>query len=115
MAKFTNYTHGPKGLNTVAGLVYVDAGKSVDVEISDEEAAVSKKTGWFSKPKHPLDHDGDDKAGGFNPGEGNELADMTVNDLKALAEAEAIDLGDATKKADIVAAIELAREAKTEG
>lgn len=39
------------------------------------------------------------------------LADMTVAELKALAEVEGIDLGDATKKADIVSAIELAREA----
>lgn len=115
MAKFTNYTQGPKGLNTVAGLVYVEAGQSVDVEISDDEAAASKKTGWFSKPRHPLDHDGDGSAGGFNPSEGDDLADMTVSQLKALAETEAVDLGDATKKADIVAAIELAREAKTEG
>lgn len=64
MTKFTNYTQGPKGLNTVAGLVYVDAGKSVDVEISDEEAAVSKATGWFSPPKDPLDHDANGKKGG---------------------------------------------------
>lgn len=39
------------------------------------------------------------------------LDNMTVAQLKALAEAEKIDLGDATKKADIVAAIELAQEA----
>jgi hypothetical protein len=38
------------------------------------------------------------------------LADMTVAELKALAEAETIDLGDATKKADIISEIELARE-----
>lgn len=35
---------------------------------------------------------------------------MTVAQLKSLADAEKVDLGDATKKADIVAAIELARE-----
>lgn len=64
MAKFTNYTQGPKGLNTLAGLVHVEAGQTVDVEISDEEAAASKKTGWFSAPKDPLDHDGDGKKGG---------------------------------------------------
>lgn len=39
------------------------------------------------------------------------LADMTVPALKALAEERGVDLGDATKKADIIAALELAAEA----
>lgn len=99
--KFTNHTSGPKGLNTVNGLVYVEAGETVDVEISEAEAKSAKRTGWFSRPKAVDDDDGP-----------KELGDMTVNELKAVAEAEEIDLGDATKKADIVAAIELAREAK---
>lgn len=102
MTKFTNYTAGPKGLNTVNGLVYVDAGETVDVEISEAEAKSAKDTGWFSRPKAADEADDGPK----------ELGDMTVNELKAVAEAEEIDLGDATKKADIVAAIELAREAK---
>lgn len=40
------------------------------------------------------------------------LSKMKVDELKALAIKEEIDLGDATKKDDIIAAIELAREAK---
>lgn len=40
------------------------------------------------------------------------LESMTVADLKAHAEGNAIDIGDATKKADIIAAIELAAEPK---
>ena len=39
------------------------------------------------------------------------LADLTVKELKALAEVRKVDLGDATKKDDIVAALELAAEA----
>lgn len=103
MTKLTNYTSGPKGVHAENGLVYIDPGKSLDVEISEGELAAAKKTGWFSKPKHEDDDDDDgDKA----------LGDLTVAKLRALAEAEQIDLGDATKKDDIVAAIELAREAK---
>lgn len=64
MAKFTNYTQGPKGLNTEAGLVYVEAGQTVDVELSAAEAGSAKATGWFSKAKDPLDHDDDGKKGG---------------------------------------------------
>lgn len=40
------------------------------------------------------------------------LDKMKVDELKALAAKEEIDLGDATKKDDIIAAIELAREQK---
>ncbi|MEH6676139.1 hypothetical protein [Phenylobacterium sp.] len=103
--KFTNYTSGPKGLNTVNGLVYVERGQTVDVEISEGEAASAKRTGWFSRPKADEVEDDGEKG----------LADLSVNELKALAESEQIDLGDATKKADIVATIELAREAKAAG
>lgn len=39
-----------------------------------------------------------------------DLAAMTVDALKALAAQNDIDLGDATKKADIIAAIQLAEE-----
>lgn len=101
MAKFKNYTSGPKGVHTTKGLVYIEAGQSAELDVSDAEAAAAKATGWFSKPKDSDDDDGP-----------KELSDMTVAELKAVAEAEAIDLGDASKKADIVAAIELAREAK---
>lgn len=38
------------------------------------------------------------------------LAKLTVEQLKALAAERKIDLGDATRKADIIAAIELAGE-----
>lgn len=40
------------------------------------------------------------------------LEDLTVQELRDLAEEQGIDLGDATKKADIIAAIELHRDAK---
>ncbi len=40
------------------------------------------------------------------------LSDMTVAKLKEHAAANNIDLGDATKKDDIIAAIELAQEGK---
>ena len=65
MAKLTNYTSGPKGVHTVGGLVYVDAGKtSEDLDISEGELKAAKATGWFSKPTDPLDHDNDGKKGG---------------------------------------------------
>lgn len=65
--------------------------------------------GWKADP---LDHDGDGKNGGAVPLQGDGLEAMTVKALKALAEDRGIDLGDAKAKADIIAAIELAAEAK---
>lgn len=100
--KFTNYTSGPKGVHTTKGLVYIEPGKSAELDVTEAELASAKATGWFSRPKAADDDDDAPK----------ELAHMTVAELRALAEAEGIDLGDAAKKADIVAAIELAREEK---
>lgn len=99
--KFTNYTAGPKGVHTKNGLVYVDAGKSAELDVSEAEAAAARATGWFSRAKVEDDDDADEGLNG-----------STVAELKDIAEKEQIDLGDATKKANIIAAIELAREAK---
>ena len=55
-----------------------------------------------------LDHDHDGNPGGSV----DELDQMKVADLKALAKAENVDLQDATRKDDIIAAIRLDREAK---
>lgn len=101
MAKFTNTTSGPKGVYATTGLVYVGAGQtSDDLEVSEGELKSAKSTGWFTIEGEAAD-DGD-----------KGLAGLKVDDLKALALAEEIDLGDAKSKADIIAAIELAREAK---
>jgi hypothetical protein len=62
------------------------------------------------------DHDGDGKAGGAaDPVDvpAGSVDDMTVAQLKAYAASAEIDLGEATKKADILAAIKAA-EAKAE-
>lgn len=70
-------------------------------------------------PVIPLNTGGGE--GGENTGEGSgsteddtveevELADMTVAALRELAEMRGIDLGSASKKGDIIAAIEAAEE-----
>jgi hypothetical protein len=92
MAKFTNYTQGPKGLNTADGLVvFVEPGKSVDVEITKEEAASAKGTGWFSPPKA-----GEAEAA-------PELSDAEVIATFSEAEKAAYDKADAAKKAELLA------------
>lgn len=69
---------------------------------------VDAGTGEIVPPASPLDHDHDGNPGGSV----DELDQMKVADLKALAKAENVDLQDATRKDDIIAAIRLDREAK---
>jgi hypothetical protein len=97
MAKhtFTNTADGPRIVNGSEGPVSILPGQSTDVEVSDAELKSAKATEWF-------DLDGVDDE--------DSLSAMKVKDLKALAEDEGIDLGDASTKADIISAIELARE-----
>lgn len=83
MAKVTNISNGPRGAYLGGVLVMANPGETIEADDFADE--------WFEE------------------GEGG-LSGMSVADLKALAEAENIDIGDASKKADIIAAIELARE-----
>lgn len=68
--------------------------------IEGDLAAVAVREGWA------------EEIAGSAPAEVNPLDDMTTAQLKAYAEEHKIALGDATKKADIRAAIDLALEAK---
>lgn len=94
MAKLTNISSGSRGAYLGATLVMFEPGQVEEGDFSNFDTTA-------------FDVEGGDDEGGDDEG----LASMTVADLKALAEAEGIDLGDSTKKADIIAAIELAREA----
>lgn len=89
MTNVKNISTGPRGIRTTdRGLVMLEAGESADLDLAKGE----DNEEWFS----------------FDAGEKG-LADHTVAELREIAEQEGIDIGDATKKADIVAAIELAR------
>jgi len=73
--------------------------------VTDAEAKRLKDGGFLDGEPTDLD----DEQTGEDVGDG--LDNETVADLKATAEAEGIDLGEATKKADILAAIRAARAA----
>ncbi|MEY4838686.1 MAG: hypothetical protein RLZZ475_2545 [Pseudomonadota bacterium] len=91
MALIKNISTGDRGAYADGVLVMVPVGQTIEADDFCEE--------WFEVVE---DDDGEPA-----------LAKMTVAQLKAYAEAEGIDLGDAEKKADIVSAIELAFEART--
>jgi|GEM_PF-6639548 len=86
------------GVWTENGHAWVKPGASVPLAMSDEQARRASKT-LSVKPVEAGDHEPP-----------QDLAKLSVNALKDLAAKEEIDLGDATKKLDIIAAIELARE-----
>lgn len=70
-----------------------------------------EKAGWVrSEDQRPAADD----LGLAEPAGEPALADLTVAQLKAIAVERGVDLGDASKKADIVAALELAAEAAAE-
>ena len=87
MAQVKNISTGPRGAYLGGALVMAEVGEVIEADDFADE--------WFEE----VDGEG-----------GSDLSKMKVADLKALAAAENIDLGDATKKDDIIAAIELARE-----
>ena len=73
--------------------------------ITGDLAAVAVREKWAEEvgAETPANDDGKPDLGG-----------MTINQLKAFAEERKIDLGDASKKDDIRAAIELALEGKAD-
>lgn len=89
MVAVRNISTGPRGAYLGGVLAMAEIGETIEVDDFSDE--------WFEEVG------GDDDA---------DLSKMKVVQLKAFAEANAIDLGDATSKSDILAAIELALEAR---
>lgn len=104
MAKVTNTSKIVRGVLVKDGdqtrTVHIKPGKSIE---ADFDAAYLKKLDGRDafKVEGSASSDGD-----------SDLSKLTVEELKDIATKEEIDLGDATKKADIVSAIQLGREAK---
>ncbi len=93
----TNTQMGPRGLNTLAGPVYLAPNQSADVEMAEAEAAVSRATGWF-----------DFEAPAAEPIKGNpvDYAALDMDELRKLLEERGLEvIGDARKKADLVATL----------
>lgn len=48
MIKATNLAPGPRGMNTKDGPVMLMPSQTLDVDLTAEELAVARKTGWFA-------------------------------------------------------------------
>ena len=98
MYSVKNTQPGPRGVNSVNGVVLIEVGQTVEVEMTDAEFASAKSTGHFE----------------FDGEVSDELSDMSVAELTELAESSGVmpDEGSGKDgkvlKADIIAAIEAA-------
>ena len=95
-----NNGHRGKAFKVRGGIAVVPAGEKATIDDAAplSNAMIEALAADNCKVHQSQDHD---DAG---------LAGHTVAELKSIAQDENIDLGDATKKDDIIAAIELARE-----
>lgn len=101
--------------NRIVDILFPGAAARVFSEISELEIDESFfKPLSRAKATRALDHDNNGTAGGSAPSTASGYAAMTVPQLKAYAANAEIDLGEASKKADIIAAIELAEEGDAE-
>lgn len=96
MHSVTNNSKAEQGIWTDGGLVAVGPGETKNIEIRADYLERAQSLSFLKVS------DSSDEA--------DSLEGKTVAELRELAEADEIDIGDATKKADIIAAIELARE-----
>lgn len=99
----TNTAKGIRGLHTVEGYQEFQPGQTLTVELSEAEYTSAKRTGYFAFGKAAAERAAE--------GADDDL-DVTVPNLKKLAVAEGIDLGDANTKAEIQGAIRKARAEK---
>lgn len=93
-------TPNPEFTGSRAGVKFVNGVGETD----DSAALVSFRRHGYSIE----DPETEDEQEGEQGGDANPLADLKLDELKAYADEHGIDLGDATKKDDIKAAIEAA-------
>ena len=103
-----SYTEGDKTVSRAVSALFgsgigVTLPKSfADLELDDSQFTVRER----KVARDPLDHDNDGKKGGVkNDADG--YHGMTVNELRAKADKDGVDLTGLTKKDDIIAALEL--------
>ena len=103
-AEITNTSKADQGVYTTDGLKFIAPGETRTLEIAKDY--VERATSLPFLRVVPV---GRPAASPTTDADPDDLDGMRVADLKKLAEDETIDLGDVTKKGDIIAAIRLAR------
>lgn len=106
-ATIKNGSKGPEGVWTASGLRYIAPGSQLTAEFDAGSLARLKRLGFLS-----IEEKGEPAPTPEPETEADPLDAMTVVELRKMAADDEIDLQGATLKADIVAAIQLAREAQ---
>lgn len=114
--EITNNSKALQGVHGAAGLVHIEPGATRTVDVLEDyvERLTSLPFLASKAVDDPLDHDDDGEKGGAHPPVGEGYDGMTVAQLRELAAEREIDLGDAKKRDDIVAALQLADETAAE-
>lgn len=131
-ADITNTSKAEQGVYTTDGLKFIAPGQTRTLTIADDYVERAKSLPFLTigethptddtlspiltgdgsgVASDPLDHDGDGEKGGAHAPTGEGYDALTVPQLKELAAERGVDLGDAKKRDDIVATLELADEA----
>jgi len=109
MAQFTNKAAGARGVNLKDGsTVWINPGQT---EVIEDDDILNVHADLLN----PLDHDGNGEKGGSLPDAPVALSGKNKAQLLEIAADEGVEIEDGATNADIVSAIELAREAKANG
>lgn len=127
--KITNNGPAAEGVETVEGRRWIAPGRSREVTIAEEiaprvarikslsveevhdETLDSEVVALDNHNPDPLDHDG--RPGGSLPADPPSLTGKNKTQLLEIAEAEGVEIEEGSTNADIMSAIELAREEAT--
>lgn len=114
MAVLKNTSPGLRGVLLRNGeRLWIEPGETVEVA---KAAVVGMPDGIAVDGKLPqLDHDKDGEPGGSEPNDPPALSGKNKAELLEIAAAEGVEIEEGAKNADIVSAIELAREAAASG
>lgn len=111
MYSVTNNSKAEQGIWTDKGLAFVGPGETKSIAIREDYIDRAKSLPFLTvKDGGPLDHDGDGEAGGSLEHEPPALTGKNKAELLEIAAEEGVEIEEGAKNADIIAAIELARE-----
>lgn len=114
-AKITNTSKANQGVWTDSGLETIEPGKTRTLTIAKDYVERAKSLPFLTVQEvSPLDRDEDGHDGGSLAHEPPALTGKTKAQLLEIAAAEEVEIEDGATNADIVSAIELAREAKAD-
>lgn len=108
--KITNTSRALQGIWTDAGLAFLEAGETRDIDVAESYVERVHALPFLTVTEaDPLDHDGNGEKGGSLPNAPVGLSGKNKAELIAIATAEGAEIEDTMTVADLKSAIELHR------